>query len=132
MKQIIFSIAVMVTAIAAAAQPPAMRSSASYEAANWKTWLLDNPGKISIAAPPGIAQLKQELQTIKQQIVRLDEKKKTAIQYWDAGAPAYRWNQIIDGLLEQDYSVMLRMPAAWMNIAIYDATILCWKEKVPG
>jgi hypothetical protein len=129
MKQFIFSIAVTLTAIVAAAQPAARRSQTSYEAANWKTWLLDNPGTIIIAAPPATAQLKQELQTIKKQMTRLDEKKKAAIQYWDAGAPAYRWNQIIDGLLAQDFSVMLRMPAAWMNIAIYDATILCWKEK---
>ena len=25
---------------------------------------------------------------------------------------------------------MLRTPTAWMNIAIYDATILAWKDKV--
>jgi membrane-associated phospholipid phosphatase len=128
MKQFIFSIAIIFAVKAAAAQPP-VRPSVSYEAAGWKTWLLDNPGKIAIAAPPATARLKQELQTIKQQISRLDETKRAAIQYWDAGAPSYRWNQIIDGLLEQDYSVMLSMPAAWMNIAIYDATILCWKEK---
>jgi membrane-associated phospholipid phosphatase len=129
MKQFIFSVVIVFTAVVAAAQPPAMRSAARYEAANWKTWLLDNPGKISIAAPPGNAQSKKELQAIKQQMSKLDAQKKVAIKYWDAGAPAYRWNQVIDGLLEQDYSVMLRMPAAWMNIAIYDATILAWKEK---
>ncbi len=129
MKQIIFSIAVMLAAMPVTAQPPAIRTAVSYEAANWKTWLLDNPGKITIAAPPGIAQSGQELRAVRQQMSKMDAQKKAAIQYWDAGAPSYRWNQIIDGLLEQDFSVMLRMPAAWMNIAIYDATILAWKEK---
>jgi membrane-associated phospholipid phosphatase len=129
MKQIIFSVIIIFSAIVAASQPPAIGSPANYEAARWKTWLLDNPEKIIIAAPPGTAQSKQELQTIKQQMTSLDAKKIAAIKYWDAGAPSYRWNQIIDGLLEQDFSVMLRMPAAWMNIAIYNATILAWKEK---
>jgi membrane-associated phospholipid phosphatase len=130
MKQIIFSIAVLFAAAIAAAQPPSVRPGTSYEAAGWKTWLLSNPGKISVAAPPGATPAKQELQTMRQQLSQLNAQQTAAIQYWDAGAPAYRWNQVIDGLLEENFSVMLRMPAAWMNIAIYDATILAWKEKV--
>ena len=30
----------------------------------------------------------------------------------------------------QKQEVLLRMPASWMNLAIYDATILTWKVKV--
>jgi membrane-associated phospholipid phosphatase len=129
MKQIFLSIVITLAAIVATAQPPAMRSASGYEAANWKTWLLDDPRKITITAPPGTTQARKDLQAIKQRMSRLDEQKIATIKYWDAGAPAYRWNQVIDGLLDQDYAVMLRMPAAWVNIAIYDATILCWKEK---
>ena len=46
------------------------------------------------------------------------------------GSPAYRWNQIIPKLVDQKPEVMLRMPVSWVNIAIYDATILAWKEKI--
>ncbi len=137
MKQIILSIVITLTAIGATAQTATPRPSASlstgkagYEAANWKTWLLDNPQQITIAAPPSVDQSKAELQTIKQAIAKLDEKKLAEIKYWDAGAPSYRWNQIVLKLTSQKQEILLRMPASWMNLAIYDATILAWKEKI--
>jgi membrane-associated phospholipid phosphatase len=140
MKQIILSLVIMLTAVIATAQ--------NYEAANWKTWLLDNPQQITIVAPPTAVQTKAELQLVKQQMTKLDarpparlshsggddpagrEKKLAAIKYWDAGAPSYRWNQIAPELIDQKPEIMLRIPTAWMNLAIYDATILAWKEKV--
>jgi hypothetical protein len=99
-----------------------------YEAATWKTWLLDNPQQITIAAPPAAAQTKAEFQSIKQRIARIDEKKMTEIKYWDAGAPSYRWNQIVLGLYPKTRSTT-SYAGSWMNLAIYDATILAWKEK---
>jgi hypothetical protein len=128
MKQIIFLVVIAIASTVACAQTTAKHHSANYEAAGWKTWLLDNPQQITIAAPP--MQTKAELQSLKQGIARLDAKQMEQIKYWDAGAPSYRWNQIILGLIDQKQAVMLRMPAAWMNIAIYDATILAWKEKM--
>src|SRR5436190_4101926 len=129
MKQIIFSIVITLSSIVAMAQINSPHQPVNYEAANWKTWLLNNPQQIIIAAPPSSSQSKTELQSIKQGMAKLDDKKMTQIKYWDAGAPAYRWNQIVLGLMFQKQEVLLRMPAAWMNIAIYDATILAWKEK---
>ncbi|TMI94787.1 MAG: phosphatase PAP2 family protein [Bacteroidetes bacterium] len=129
MKQIIFSIVITLSSIVAMAQINSPHQPVNYEAANWKTWLLNNPQQIIIAAPPSSSQSKTELQSIKQGMAKLDDKKLTQIKYWDAGAPAYRWNQIVLGLMFQKQEVLLRMPAAWMNIAIYDATILAWKEK---
>ena len=130
MKQIILSILISLSAIIAKAQMNATHQSVNYEAANWKTWLLDNPQKITIVAPPTTAQSKAELQTIKQVMAKLDEKKLAAIKYWNAGSPSYRWNQIVLGLVDLKPETQLRMPASWMNIAIYDATILAWKEKL--
>lgn len=146
MKHIILSIMISLTAIVATAQINVPRQSANlptgqagYEAANWKTWLLDNPQQITVVAPPAAAQSKAELQSIKQGMAKLNarpddqvgrEKKLAEIKYWDAGAPAYRWNQIGPALVNQKPELLLRMPAAWMNMAIYDATILAWKEKI--
>ncbi len=130
MKQVIFSIVIMFAAIISIAQTNSAHQSANYEAANWKTWLLDSQQQITIVPPPGTAQSKIELQAIKQGIAKLDEKKMEAIKYWDAGAPAYRWNQIAPKLAYQKMSALLRTPTAWVNIAIYDATILAWKEKI--
>jgi membrane-associated phospholipid phosphatase len=130
MKHITLSVLITLMAIVATAQTDMSRQSGNYEAANWKTWLLDNPQQIMIVAPPAAAQSKAELQSIKQAMAKLDEKKLTEIKYWDAGAPAYRWNQIISKLVSRKPELMLRIPASWINIAIYDATILAWKEKI--
>ena len=129
MKQIFLSMAIALTAMVATAQTNSPRQSANYEAANWTTWLLDNPQRITIAAPPSTDQTKAELQSLKQGMNKLSEKKLADIKYWDAGAPSYRWNQIVITLVDQKPEIQLRMPASWMNIAIYDATILAWKEK---
>jgi hypothetical protein len=130
MKQIILSVVIALTTILVTAQMNSPRQPANYEAANWKTWLLDNPQQITIVAPPDAGGAKAELQTIKQGMTRLDDKKMAQIKYWDAGAASYRWNQIVLTLVDQKPLTQLRMPASWMNIAIYDATILAWKEKL--
>lgn len=122
-KSLILSVTVLIMAVQLQAQQdPA--------AANWKTWSIDNPLQIMIGAPPAITSVKTELQTIKQAMNRLDEKRLATIKYWDAGAPSYRWNQIASKLVDQNQKVLLRIPTAWVNIAIYDATILAWKEKI--
>lgn len=108
---------------------PCFSQPANYEAANWKVWLLDNPQEITIGAPPGKSASKAELRLIKERMAGLDEIKLAEIRYWNAGAPAYRWNQIAGKLFPQKYDKKLRMPGAWMNMAIYDATVLAWKEK---
>lgn len=123
MKQLIFTIAFTFLQIITQAQ-----QSVSYEAANWKLWQLDNPSQISIEAPP--AQIKSEIQAVKQALNSLDDKKREAIRYWNAGAPSYRWNQIIIELVDKNPESMFRIPTSWVNLAIYDATILAWKEKL--
>jgi membrane-associated phospholipid phosphatase len=128
MKPIILSVVMMLSAWVVTAQRNGVPPSANYEAAAWKTWLLDNPQQY-VVAPPA-AETKRELQMIKQRLSSLDEKKLEEIKYWDAGAPAYRWNQVATNLLAQRYDLVLRSPSAWMNLAIYDATVLTWKEKI--
>ncbi|GEO09777.1 hypothetical protein SAE01_22730 [Segetibacter aerophilus] len=120
----------MLTVLIVHAQTHVSNSSNNYEAARWKTWLLDKPEEITIVASPTVTQSKVELQSVKQNLAKLDSKKLEQIKYWDAGAPAYRWNKIVPGLTLQKQEVLLRMPSSWMNIAIYDATVLAWKEKL--
>jgi membrane-associated phospholipid phosphatase len=124
-----FILVSMMLAMAATSIAQVGSRPANYEAANWKTWLLDNPQEITVAAPPSWAESKAELKVVKQRMSHVDEKKLTEIKYWNAGAPAYRWNQLIPSFLALKQSVMFRLPGSWINIAVYDATILAWKEK---
>jgi membrane-associated phospholipid phosphatase len=108
---------------------PCLAQAVGYQAGNWETWLLDKPENIKIDAPPTGSQTETELGGLKRVTSRLDAAKLAQIKYWDAGAPAYRWNQISPELVAAKPALMLRFPAAWMNLAIYDATILAWKAK---
>ncbi|MDB5209365.1 MAG: phosphatase family protein, partial [Sediminibacterium sp.] len=131
MKQIILSIVVTLAITVATAQTEMAQRTANYEAAGWKTKLVDNPQQITIPIPPDAAHSKAEIQTIRQGTSKLTEKQRAQITYWDAGAPSYRWNQIAPKLISYDkFDIISRTPTAWMNIAIYDATILAWREKI--
>ena len=130
MKQFFFALVLLFIVSDDKAQTYTQVSSVSYEAANWKTWLLDDQQAITIVAPPIAAQAKAEIKLIKEAINTLDENKLQQIKYWDAGAPAYRWNQITGQLLASRFDLLLRIPGSWINIAIYDATILAWREKL--
>ncbi len=122
MKKVTLSIFILFVALMATAQ--------NYDAANWKPWLVSDPEKIITKAPPTAAQSMAELHLLKNQLPKPDEKKLANIIYWNAGAPSYRWNQIAANMINQKQELMLRMPTSWINIAIYDATIIAWKEKL--
>lgn len=129
MKTILLSIASTIISLASMAQVKTAWQAANYEAAEWKTKIVDKP--ILIAVVPSAAESKAELENIKKRIKNLDEKKLEKIRYWNAGAPAYRWNQLSPSLHSwEKHEVILRTPLSWMNLAIYDATILAWKEKL--
>lgn len=127
MKQIILVLALLSAAFFVHAQNGAALQPARYEAASWKTWLLDQQIE---TPPPAVSDVKAEARQMKQALRLLDEKSMAEIRYWNAGAPAYRWNQILPGLVAQKQDVQLRMPGAWMNLAVYNATVLAWKEKL--
>jgi hypothetical protein len=129
MKKILLSMAITVTAIVATAQMNASKKQVNYEAATWKTWLLDNPQQLVVAAPS--TQTQAELKLIKQGMAKLDAKKLAGNNLLEHRRPSYRWNQIGPKLISYDkFDVISRTPTAWMNIAIYDATVLAWKEKI--
>jgi membrane-associated phospholipid phosphatase len=130
MKTFIHLLLVAFVVTTATAQDKASRHFANYDAANWKLWELEHPEKIVVTPPPGATQSKAELQSIKMRMGQVDEKKLSQIRYWDAGAPAYRWNQILPHAGQKNPEVMLRIPGSWMNLAIYDATVLAWREKI--
>lgn len=99
------------------------------DAGNWKTWVI-NSNEATIAPPPSKEQTQKELGAIKDKLTRRDDKTLQQIKYWDAGSPAYRWNEIASSMISmRDIGTFFRTPTAWMNMAIYDATIAAWKAK---
>jgi membrane-associated phospholipid phosphatase len=104
------------------------QSNAGYAAAKWNLWLTEKTE--SLPPPPSAAVTRTEIQTVKKAIAAVDAKKLAVIRYWDAGAPAYRWSQMTSKLAFEKPDVQLRMPGSWISIAVYDATVLAWREKI--
>ena len=102
------------------------QTAASYS----KTWVLTDAGQVKIPPPPNKEQTQKEIAEIKEKMTKRDEKIWQRIQYWDAGAPAYRWNEMAYHLATfEKFGTFLREPMAWMNMAINDATIAAWNAK---
>jgi membrane-associated phospholipid phosphatase len=100
------------------------------ETTTWKLFLLQSTNEIKIAPPPGKEESKKELAEIKARMAKVDQKILQQIKYWDAGSPAYRWNEIVNKLVNfQNINTYMRFPTAWVNMAIYDATLTAWKAK---
>jgi membrane-associated phospholipid phosphatase len=100
------------------------------DVSKWKTWVINDVSQVKVSAPPGKAQTQKELAEIKSKITERDEKMLHRIQYWDAGSPAYHWNEIGAQLNTfHNFNVFARSPMAWMNMAIYDATVIAWQAK---
>lgn len=111
------------------------RISSGADARSWKTWVVKADAALTIPAPPGQAQMQKELSKVKAMMGQRNETVMRQIRYWDAGAPSYRWNEIGYKLVgpelfsKKDGGVFWYSPMAWMNMAIYDATVAAWKLK---
>ena len=131
MKKAFLSLLLLVAVTVVWSQTSKQSFAVRHEATQWQTVLLENRATIGTPPPPSPAKTREELGAVRKAMSSVDEKKRSAIRYWNAGAPTYRWNQIAPRLISWNKpDVVLRTPSAWMNAAIYNATVLAWREKV--
>ncbi|WP_375444878.1 phosphatase PAP2 family protein [uncultured Fibrella sp.] len=97
-------------------------------AGSWKTWVIPSGEAFRLPPPPTAVATQAEEKTLLNAQRQRDSLANWLIDYWNAGAPGYRWQDAI----EQLYG---GFPPAWirgkalMNVAIYDATIAAWNTK---
>lgn len=103
--------------------------------AKWNTWIVKPISQTEMFKNPSDEQTAKELKTVKDMMAKRTERIMHQIAYWDAGAPSYRWNQIGYRLAgpelftKKDGGKFWYSPMAWMNMAIYDATVATLKIK---
>ncbi len=97
-------------------------------ASNWKTWFISSGKAYRLPPPPAY---KEEITQVLSQQQRLDSASMQQILYWNAGAPGYRWYDMMSKLYMTDTSNngILIMASMLLNVAIYDATIAAWDTK---
>src|SRR5687767_2487252 len=95
-------------------------------ARNWKTFFIESGKSHRLPKPPAY---KNEIAIILDAQEKIDSATLQQIQYWNAGAPGYRWVAMINKLWMTDTSYYGALANLLLNVAIYDATVAAWDTK---
>jgi hypothetical protein len=95
-------------------------------AGNWKTWFIPS-GEAYRLAPP--LSYKEEISQVLYRQQHLNAAGWQQIIYWNAGAPGYRWQEMISKLWQTDTSYHGALANLLVGTATYDATIAAWNTK---
>ncbi|MBL7776135.1 MAG: phosphatase PAP2 family protein [Saprospiraceae bacterium] len=104
----------------------ALRAQTDPGAGSWKTWFISSVKTYRLPPP---ASNKAELAEILAVQQNTDSATWQNILYWNAGAPGYRWQQLIAGLWMNDTSYNGALANMLLGAATYDATIAAWDTK---
>lgn len=95
-------------------------------AGTWKTWFLGSTKELRLPAPPAD---KEELVKVVSTQQSLSPRDIEQIEYWNAGAPGYRWYDMMFNLWMTDLSGNGALANMLMGTAAYDATVAAWDSK---
>lgn len=100
-------------------------------AGDWKTWVIPSGLAYRVPPPPGMAETRAELQEVRRAVANLDRNQLGKVKHWDAGAPAYRWIEMIEKRINagEPLTAHPHRPLAYVALAIYDATVAAWESK---
>jgi membrane-associated phospholipid phosphatase len=100
-------------------------------AGSWKTWVIPSAKDYRVPAPPGPAETSTELKALADLISSNNAQTNQQITFWDAGAPAYRWIDLISErqLAGTPTTAYIHRVYAYVALAMYDATIATWESK---
>jgi hypothetical protein len=95
-------------------------------AGTWKTWFISSVKDYRIAKPVSSTSETQKIIALQQQ---LTEDEKQNIFFWNAGAPGYRWEELMNNIWLSDAQNNGVLANMLLSVAIYDATIAAWDNK---
>ncbi|RYY58792.1 MAG: phosphatase PAP2 family protein, partial [Chitinophagaceae bacterium] len=95
-------------------------------AGQWKTWHIPSGASFRLPPPPDH---RAEVATVLQQQAALDSSARRDIVFWNAGAPGYRWQELMGKLWTVDTTTKGVLANMLLATAIYDATVAAWNTK---
>src|SRR5262245_11667994 len=100
-------------------------------AGQWKTWVISSGKDYRVPPPPSPSETQAELRALADLISHNDQASAAQIAYWDAGAPAYRWIDLISNrlLAGTPTTAFAHRVYTYVSMAMYDATIAAWESK---
>jgi membrane-associated phospholipid phosphatase len=97
----------------------------------WRTWVLSSGSEFRLPPPPDETASRIELQRLRGMIASRDPALRDRILWWDAVAPAYRWNQIAreEAIRAGLNANLASRRLALLHIALADAVVAAWDSK---
>jgi len=95
-------------------------------AGTWKTWFISSGKDYRLPAP---SSYKNEIAEVLVRQKKLDATTKQQIIFWNAGAPGYRWQEMMNKLWAVDTGRYGALANLLLGTATYDATIAAWDTK---
>src|SRR4051794_13186210 len=112
---------------------PAQAQSGQIEpnAGSWKPWVISSGKDYRVPPPPGAAETRHELKALAERIAHNDAAIQQQIAFWDAGAPSYRWMDLINqrATAGQTLTPFAHRVYTYVALAMNDATIAAWESK---
>jgi len=103
-----------------------MQAQTEPAAGTWKTWFISSGKDYRLAAP---SSYKNEIAEVLAIQKNLSAAVKQQITYWNAGAPGYRWQEMMNKLWAVDTGRYGALANMLLGTATYDATIAAWDTK---
>jgi membrane-associated phospholipid phosphatase len=100
-------------------------------AGRWKTWVISSGKDYRVPPPPGPLRTREELVSLADLLSHNNAEAQEQIAYWDAGSPAYRWIDFINGRSFAGVALTTYPHRVYTYVAqaMYDATIATWESK---
>lgn len=100
-------------------------------AGQWKTWVISSGKDFRVPPPPSASETQAELHALADLVSHNDAQIAAQIAFWDAGAPSYRWMDLISNrlLAGTATSAYPHRVYAYVSMAMYDATVAAWESK---
>src|SRR6187200_2841399 len=96
------------------------------EAGSWKTWFITSGKDYRLPAP---SSYKNEIAEVLDKQKKSDATTKQQINFWNAGAPGYHWQQMMNKLWAVDTGRYGALANMLLGTATYDATVAAWDTK---
>ena len=101
------------------------------QAAGWHTWVLTSGSQFRPGPPPDEATTQAELEQLQAVADQRDTTALDQIEFWDTGAPSYRWNELsVSEALKHNLGANYATRAlALVHVALSDAMVATWDAK---
>jgi membrane-associated phospholipid phosphatase len=101
------------------------------QAGSWHSWVLTTGSQIRPDPPPDAEGTRAELDRLRELAQQRDGTTLDQIEFWDTGAPSYRWNELsVNEALKHNLGANYATRAlALVHVALSDAMVATWDAK---